>query len=223
MADDKQQEPSMEEILASIRRIITDDDEEGQEEVVTETKAPPPEPEKPVAAPEEPAESVAAEDDDEDILELADPVETGKKSAAEDEIAFADPEPEPEPIPEPEPEAVPEPVMTKAAPAPAPKKPKKAVRASVVERYEALLSDEPAAVAAGAFQALRQPQSALLPEGPQFKGQGKTVDDLARELMYPVLKNWLDKHLPSIVERLVREEIRRLTEEDRITDVGDEE
>ena len=37
-----------------------------------------------------------------------------------------------------------------------------------------------------------------------------TLERLTRELMRPMLKEWLDQHLPMMVERLVREEIERL-------------
>jgi cell pole-organizing protein PopZ len=30
-----------------------------------------------------------------------------------------------------------------------------------------------------------------------------------RELLYPLLKQWLDQHLPRMVEQLVNEEIKR--------------
>ena len=36
------------------------------------------------------------------------------------------------------------------------------------------------------------------------------LEAIVRELMRPMLKDWLDQHLPSMVERLVREEIERL-------------
>ena len=39
---------------------------------------------------------------------------------------------------------------------------------------------------------------------------GPTIEDLVREEMRPLLKNWLDTHLPPLVERLVRAEIERL-------------
>ncbi|WP_310498272.1 DUF2497 domain-containing protein [Sandarakinorhabdus sp.] len=38
-----------------------------------------------------------------------------------------------------------------------------------------------------------------------------TLDTLMRQMMTPMLKAWLDAHMPEIVERLAREEIRRLT------------
>ena len=38
-----------------------------------------------------------------------------------------------------------------------------------------------------------------------------SLDKMFREMMQPLLKQWLDQHLPGIIDRLVREEIRRLT------------
>lgn len=40
--------------------------------------------------------------------------------------------------------------------------------------------------------------------------QGPTIEDLVREEIRPVLKSWLDTHLPPLVERLVRAEIERV-------------
>jgi uncharacterized protein len=41
-------------------------------------------------------------------------------------------------------------------------------------------------------------------------GGGPTIEDLVRAELRPVLKEWLDTHLPSLVERLVRTEIERV-------------
>ncbi len=38
-----------------------------------------------------------------------------------------------------------------------------------------------------------------------------TLDDLIRSLLAPQIKAWLDAHMPEIVEKLAREEIKRLT------------
>ncbi len=38
----------------------------------------------------------------------------------------------------------------------------------------------------------------------------RSVEDLTRELLRVMLKQWLDEHLPSMVERMVREEIERV-------------
>ena len=39
----------------------------------------------------------------------------------------------------------------------------------------------------------------------------RTLDDLVREMLRPMLKAWLDDNLPSLVERLVRAEIERVS------------
>ena len=77
-----EQEPSMEEILASIRRIISEDGEEGDAEVEAPAAEAVPEP----AEAPPPLEAVATEDD---VLELT-------------EVVAEEPAPEPEPEPEPE-------------------------------------------------------------------------------------------------------------------------
>jgi phosphoglycerate dehydrogenase-like enzyme len=38
-----------------------------------------------------------------------------------------------------------------------------------------------------------------------------TLDELIRSLLAPQIKAWLDAHMPEIVEKLAREEIKRLT------------
>ena len=39
---------------------------------------------------------------------------------------------------------------------------------------------------------------------------GLTIEDLVREELRPMLRQWLDLHLPGLVERLVREELARI-------------
>ena len=39
---------------------------------------------------------------------------------------------------------------------------------------------------------------------------GRTLESLVRELLRPMLKHWLDDHLPPMIERIVREEIQRM-------------
>ena len=39
---------------------------------------------------------------------------------------------------------------------------------------------------------------------------GPRIDDVVREEVRPILKAWLDAHLPGIVERAVRAEIERV-------------
>ena len=59
---------------------------------------------------------------------------------------------------------------------------------------------------AGIGQAVRQPE---LPLG----DVGRTLEEMVRELLRPHLKEWLDANLPRLVERLVRDEINRLVRE----------
>jgi hypothetical protein len=42
-------------------------------------------------------------------------------------------------------------------------------------------------------------------------GNARTLDDLVREMLRPMLKAWLDDNLPNLVERLVRAEIERVS------------
>jgi cell pole-organizing protein PopZ len=39
----------------------------------------------------------------------------------------------------------------------------------------------------------------------------RTLEDLVREMLRPMLKSWLDDNLPGLVERLVRAEIERVS------------
>ena len=39
----------------------------------------------------------------------------------------------------------------------------------------------------------------------------RTLEDLVREMLRPMLKTWLDDNLPSMVERIVRAEIERVS------------
>jgi cell pole-organizing protein PopZ len=39
----------------------------------------------------------------------------------------------------------------------------------------------------------------------------RTLEDLVREMLRPMLKSWLDDNLPTMVERIVRSEIERVS------------
>ena len=42
-------------------------------------------------------------------------------------------------------------------------------------------------------------------------GEGqRTIEDMVREMLRPLLKEWLDSNLPHLVERVVQEEVSRL-------------
>jgi cell pole-organizing protein PopZ len=170
MSDQSPQEPTMEEILASIRRIISEDDAPAEA-----AAAPEPEP--------APIEEAPAEDD---VLELTDPIEPPAPVESLGDIDVYSPEPEPEPAPAPAPP--PEP-----APAPA---------FSRDEVADNLVGDHAAGLAASAFGSL---SSALL-----MPKDGRTLEAVVRELLRPLLKEWLDQNLPRIVETKVEEEVHRI-------------
>ena len=202
---DTEQEPSMEEILASIRRIISDDDKEMEasaqenedvpelkDELVEEEVEAMPEPElEPVLDPEPEPEPVAAEtddDDDDDILDLTD-MEAPDPEPLFEEQAYKEAEPEP----------IAPPVSPTPPPQPVTSAPPRAT----------LVSPPQAGEARGSFEKLTDKLNEDYSELPIGNG-AVTLEGLTRELVRPMLKEWLDQHLPMTVERLVREEIERL-------------
>ena len=70
------------------------------------------------------------------------------------------------------------------------------------EGRDPLLSQETTAAVDSAFNALAQ--TVLVQNA-------RTLEDLVREMLRPLLKSWLDDNLPSLVERLVRAEIERVS------------
>lgn len=78
-------------------------------------------------------------------------------------------------------------------------------------RRKDLLSPAVDAAVMAAFESLGDVSlgQTALPE------QGRTVEDLIKEILRPMLKTWLDDHLPDIVERLVRAEIERVARNGR--------
>ena len=203
-------EPTMEEILSSIRKIISDDD---QEEAPSEAK--------PEAAAEPEPEPEAEPDDDpgDDIFELTEVVteETPVEEAPAEEALF-DGEAEEEPAelidpdsvddlefvaaePEPEPEdafaAEPEPSKPEVEYAPVEERPLDA-------DSDGLLSAQAGDETSAAFGQLAE---TLLSRN----GATRTLEDLVQDMLRPMLKGWLDENLPAMVERLVREEIERVS------------
>ncbi len=77
-----------------------------------------------------------------------------------------------------------------------------------VPQNQALMSAESAYAAQASFQALSNSLMA------QLSGNGQ-LENMAREMLGPLLKNWLDDHLPPLVEKLVREEIERVARRGR--------
>ena len=69
-----------------------------------------------------------------------------------------------------------------------------------------LVSDEVEEVSAAAMSGLTAAlaANALLGDG------NKTLEQLVKDVLRPVLKQWLDDHLPEIVDRIVQEEVERI-------------
>lgn len=150
-------EPSMEEILSSIKRIIA---EEGDAAVTTRTRRGG----RPASAPK--PETVHDEDEDE-ILELSQPVAEEK----------------------PAPAAAPAAVAPEAAP----------------KSVDPILSDRAAQASRGQLEALSR-----MVVKPEIPGSD-TLEGLVRELIKPMLRDWLDANLPQIVETMVSREISRIS------------
>ena len=102
----------------------------------------------------------------------------------------------------------PEPLAT--APEPAPPEPESAPAPPPVApaSFDGLVAP---AVAAATTAALGQLLRAVAAErsAPVHRG-GPSIEDVVREELRPLLKSWLDQHLPPLVERLVRAEIERV-------------
>ena len=73
--------------------------------------------------------------------------------------------------------------------------------------FDGLVSPPQADRTVGLFSNLHDHLSG--PETPIGAGY-KTLEQMTVEVMRPMLKDWLDTHLPSMVERLVQEEIERM-------------
>jgi len=78
------------------------------------------------------------------------------------------------------------------------------VSASAGERASDLLSSEAARAANSAFGRLADAMACHAAESE------RTLDEITQDCLRPLLKGWLDEHLPALVERLVREEIARV-------------
>jgi cell pole-organizing protein PopZ len=159
---DPQAEPSMEEILASIRRIISEEEQAPNAAPVldlTQTDEPAP----------APAPEPAAPEPEDDIV-----FEAVEQAVAEET-----------PVPAQPAYAAPEPVRAPAEPA------------------ETILSTPTTTAAAGSLARLAG--SLRVSDTP-----GQTVEGVVRELLKPMLKEWLDQNLAAIVEARGEAELERI-------------
>lgn len=200
MANEAHKEPTMEEILASIRKIIADDGP------AASGRKPGPEPVAPsaknMAFDNDDADLGMFEGDEQDFTdEIVEEVTeriTGPELSFEAMLGAPKPaektyEPpvaaEPDPAPEPPRAARPAPVMEPAMPA--------------SPRYTntPLTDDNTAGAAAGALGKLISKMDF---------GSENTLEGLVRELLKPMVKEWLDANLARIVEEKVEAEVQRI-------------
>ena len=80
--------------------------------------------------------------------------------------------------------------------------------AEPVAEEAALASNETMAAASASVSSLKKALSER--HAQVYKAQAVSLEEIIREEVRPMLKSWLDTHLPSIVERLVRTEIERV-------------
>lgn len=166
MADTKEQEPSIEEILESIRQIISEDGEQ------------------PAAAAPAPKPAAAA------------------------------PAPAPKPAPKP---AVPQNVLDLTDRVVAEPSPIQIDMQDVPVQEEqpfadngGLISDPTTDAAAAAMARLLAGNVAVENNVPGRVGN-VTLEDMARELMRPLIKSWLDQNLPRVIEKMVAKEIEKIS------------
>jgi cell pole-organizing protein PopZ len=209
MSDTNAPEPTMEEILASIRRIISEDDAPAAKPApapatdVLQAALPPGPPPTPVHEAEpfhEPPED--------DVLELTEPLSLEPEPSYSRPPAAYEPEPEPEPAPvfEPmgdldfSPPSEPHPAPPAYAP-PAYAPPAYAPVERLVSDH--LVSEPAAGAAASHFGQLAR--SIAVP------ADGRTLEDVVVAVLRPMLKDWLDRYLAQIVEAKVQAEVERIS------------
>ena len=79
---------------------------------------------------------------------------------------------------------------------------------------ENILSAEASEAAVAAFGRLATvPRERRAESELAIASGGRTLEEIVRDALRPLLAAWLDDHLPEIVERLVREEIQRVVRE----------
>ncbi len=210
----KVEEPSMEEILASIRRIITDDENKANatEPARPMSTASP----RPVAPPSRPVAVAMNQDDIDTMLSglEAPPGKPNGGSMKDSRASVFD--------------------LTESMTAPA--APQPPVFRTIEGQSDVFFSEDnagsaPAGSMSGAVEEARHQFTQGSAERPLLSPSttaavdsafntlantvlvqnALTLEDLVREMMRPMLKSWLDDNLPSMVERIVRAEIERVS------------
>jgi cell pole-organizing protein PopZ len=203
----QQPEPTMEEILASIRRIISDGDEpdaEGAEKKADDGKG--------SAAKAEAGNDNKDDDGDEEVLDLIEMVEEPAEVAADSEDDTAEADAEDDLVLEDTAEELPAEGLEKEedeAMASTEETGQPAISARGED--DGLVSTAAAAASTAHFAELAK----AVDREPQAKanialGSGGTLEDIVKDMIRPMLKEWLDQNLPPLVDHLVRKEIQRM-------------
>ena len=178
-------EPSMEEIIASISRIITD------EKTSVEPVRPVPREKSEIL------ELTEVVDEDGSVRRVASEAGSSERrptgSAAADTVAAN---------------------ATAQSGGPGPLRPEAEVEPKLELGRERILSSATSGAAAAAFAQLGALPRERRREGElSLGGADRTLEDIVRDMLRPLLQTWLDENLPRLVERLVREEIARVVGE----------
>jgi len=240
----KVQEPSMEEILASIRRIIADDEAKPAEAKpadakaaaaekpagppvaarqeapaarppVTKDIAPPAIAPKPAAAAPAPAATPNSQDDIDAMLASLDaatpeadvrpPQPDGDVFDLTDEMALPDPPPVPAAASFHKIEPQDDIEFTESA----------AARATQRQPsyepppFESAAPPPPQMLSRSTVSAVESAFNSLA--NTVLSNNARTLEDLVKEMLRPMLKSWLDDNLPGLVERIVKAEIERVS------------
>lgn len=177
-------EPSMEEILSSIKRIIA---EEG------DTPGRSRRPSRATSAPVDldPAYFDGDHDGDDEILELSDPMPDRTPRLPKSPVSTsADTPPEPR-------HAASQTTPPKVAPTAKPQSATDATAEPIVSRHTAAATRAP-------LEALTRMM--VKPE----TGNDGTLEGLVREMLRPMLREWIDANLPNMVEDMVSREIAKI-------------
>jgi len=197
-----QHEPTMEEILASIRKIISEDAPEGGAPVAEAAAPPPPSPPPPPSAAPTPA---PVEDD---ILELT------------QEVEMAAPAPIPAPIPSPAEDIV----FENVAPSVSSEHSdifSDQTRKAMEDAFNAIPDEEPEPVAPVRRPAPIPPVDGASVESVFERAVRESFEPVLEkylsdnsgaviEGMKPLIREWMDEHFPPLLEGAVRAEVERV-------------
>ena len=192
-------DPSMDDILASIRKIISDDEARSQGRGSPAAAQLPPRLNTLSASEPEPASPTPeATADHQDVLLLTDLIEDDQQVV---------------PVPVAPPRPAPSTTFNQPLTPPSQLRPAGSEHSGAPPLAEADAADAAIATLRQLNNAVRDnaPVNAATPGPALGGGSDKTIEDMVKEMLRPMLKNWLDHNLPPMVQAIVEREISRLT------------